>query len=319
MSTLPCGLSAIFKIASSCVFCSACIVTALPFRVMMNHTTGTHCPKSMGAGLPPRPSPFNILQLTTRRQAGRRWDTGYAVVAILLGRAKAWFSHVTRCTICGAINRVPRYSISRKPICGSCHAELPETTTTKGLRYLHRVRYLAGVGFICALILLPWLYPLAPVPAPVPAPAASPAAIEQPAPIEVCTTYPQPGHGQYWPDTLVGPFAAFTIRTPAGANYFVKMEDTSGFTMAAFFIYGGSILDAKMPFGRFIMKYASGQHWCGDDELFGRDTAIQQADRVLEFGRHSVPGGYEINGHSVELIPQQGGNFGTRPIPRSAF
>jgi ISXO2-like transposase domain len=44
-----------------------------------------------------------------------------------------------RCTSCGVLNGVPRYSIRRIPQCGKCHTKLPEPNATKFLRNIYAI------------------------------------------------------------------------------------------------------------------------------------------------------------------------------------
>jgi hypothetical protein len=248
-------------------------------------------------------------------------------VAIFLRRSPNAWSRVVRCTVCGFINRLPWYSISRRPICGNCREALPEPGLTKGLRHLYRFRVLIGIGVVgAALVLLARWAPLAPSPstpspsAHISAPASPPVEIKQPVPVaEICATHPRPSEGLYWPDVLAGPFARLTIKTSPGSDYFVKMEDADGFMVAAFFIYGGSTFETKMPLGNFFLKYASGTSWCGADELFGPNTPTYKADYLFHFGRRQTPDGVESDHHTVELILQIGGNLQTRRLPRNEF
>ena len=87
----------------------------------------------------------------------------------------------------------------------------------------------------------------------------------------------------------------------------------------SFFIRGGSAIDAKMPLGRFILKYATGKSWCGDLDLFGSDTATYKADYIFTFEQKFTDGGYTLEGHTVELILQRNGNLQTSRINREAF
>jgi hypothetical protein len=96
----------------------------------------------------------------------------------------------------------------------------------------------------------------------------------------------------------------------------VKLQGAmSGADVVPFFVHGGEDLQARMPAGEFVLKYAAGQFWCGDAELFGPDTAVSRAKEPLQFYRDQSGG----HGKEVDLIPQVGGNLETYRIPRSAF
>ena len=110
-----------------------------------------------------------------------------------------------------------------------------------------------------------------------------------------------------WGDDI----AEFTIRTAAGSNYFIKLEDLSERPARAYFLRGGSTRSFAVPLGTFALKYATGQSWCSEDELFGESTATNQADDTFTFN--------DDTHWTVELILQRHGNLGTRSIPRSQF
>jgi len=78
-----------------------------------------------------------------------------------------------------------------------------------------------------------------------------------------------------------------------------------------FFILGGDTVRATVPEGSFVLKYATGDRWCGEGMLFGEDTATEQADDIFTFeGRR---------GYTVELIKRKGGNLRTKTIDRAHF
>lgn len=49
------------------------------------------------------------------------------------------------------------------------------------------------------------------------------------------------------------------------------------------FVQGGSTLERKVPFGNYIVKYASGEKWYGYRHLFGPSTAYSKADETFNF------------------------------------
>ena len=226
-----------------------------------------------------------------------------------------------RCTNpeCGALNRVPGYSVRRAPQCGKCHTKLPEANAVRILRNLYGVRrfWLA----IPALAFLGWaiLRPNSNIGDRSIIPASTPVASD------ACAGRAQPRQGIYkwYGPTWGNDVANFTITTAAGSNYFVKLEDLSGRPARAFFVHGGSSISNLVPLGTFVLKYAIGGSWCGEAELFGSNTATNQADRVLTFERKVTEDANWIttrtNGITVELILQPGGNLPTHAIPRSQF
>ena len=112
--------------------------------------------------------------------------------------------------------------------------------------------------------------------------------------------------------------APFKIKVPYGANnYLVKLEDwDSGRKIMAFFVNGRSISHAlDVPTGTFRLKYASGQTWYGEKDLFGPNTSYNQANSRMTFEIL----GNRVSGHTVELIKQIGGNLRTSSLKPANF
>jgi hypothetical protein len=59
------------------------------------------------------------------------------------------------------------------------------------------------------------------------------------------------------------------------------------------------------------LKYATGNTWCGDAELFGASTETNKADRAFQFD--------DEHEYTIELIAQRNGNLPTKRISREAF
>ncbi len=151
---------------------------------------------------------------------------------------------------------------------------------------------------------------------------SSPTTIKSPLPIlvapqpkfaqNVCASRPQPNQGVYARYDQSPTVAPLTLRTEGGSNYFVKIEDaTSGRPILSFYVYGGSTLQAEVPAGSFVLKYATGDNWCGDRELFGALTETNKADRVFQFD--------DDHEYTIELIARRNGNLPTKKISRESF
>jgi hypothetical protein len=104
----------------------------------------------------------------------------------------------------------------------------------------------------------------------------------------------------------------WTIDAGAGANYFVKIiEAGTGEPKVGYFVRGGSAITTDVPVGAFTIRHASGGTWCGERELFGPNTVLQQGTKVVTFN--------ENNTYTLYLTPQINGNFPTKTISRSQF
>ena len=98
------------------------------------------------------------------------------------------------------------------------------------------------------------------------APTSVPAA-QAPSPIA------PPQSGEIRTFTTKNRLAPFEVRTTAGGNYLVKLEDaSSGRIVLSLFIQGGRTEKIQVPLGNYVVKYASGETWYGDRLLFGPST-----------------------------------------------
>lgn len=141
-------------------------------------------------------------------------------------------------------------------------------------------------------------------PQPSPAPSLPPAVAQAP--------------GIMWNTTGRPLEAPLRIETSSGADYYVKLINTStGAAEIAIYIKGGLPLDVEIPLGSYRFRYASGETWRGETHLFGPKnlTSYNEAGDSFDF---VVQDGY-INGYTVELIRQVGGNLSTRQIDPSQF
>jgi hypothetical protein len=103
-----------------------------------------------------------------------------------------------------------------------------------------------------------------------------------------------------------------TINSTPGTNYFIKFDSPrTNSTVIAFFVHGGIPVRAFMPVGEFILKSASGQNWCGEHALFGFDTTINEAGRIVRFD-------YDTE-HTIRITPMRDGNLPVKHIPLGKF
>ena len=217
------------------------------------------------------------------------------------------------CASCKAVNRIGPYGVALIPRCGKCQSALPETAFRKAVRHIFRSRRLVGIAAVAAIILA--IYWNAP-------PKPTSVAQRRSEPISVsCVTGSRPQTGVYRNyDLSASLIAPLEIRTAAGANYFVKLESsTTGNPIQTFFIRGGQTMQSNVPLGQFVLKYATGNVWCGENDLFGNETQFHKADAVLQFARQDMDNGYRMIGHTIELILQLDGNLRTSGISRDAF
>jgi hypothetical protein len=219
-----------------------------------------------------------------------------------------------RCTSCNAVNRIGSYGIDRIPWCGKCRAPLPEATSRKAIRRLYQFRRFYWIAAIVGAVSVAILQ--------APTKESTPAYVKRTDPVAVsCVTVSRPRTGIYRNYDLSSDLAApFEIRTALGANYFIKLEDAvTREPIQTFFIRGGQTMQSNVPLGQFVLKYATGNSWCGENNLFGTETEFHKADVVLRFTRQNSDDGYTMIGNTIELILQVNGNLKTSKISREAF
>lgn len=209
------------------------------------------------------------------------------------------------CSRCGAVNRLGAYGVTKLPHCGKCRSALPEGLRKRLLRRVYAMRYFitiaVGLGLLVTMkpsVLTDWI------------PDGS--TTKTATPSVACTSYLQPPRGLYASYDRSARVSPLIIRTRPGGSYFIKLEDAvTAKTIMTFYLRGGENFEQDVPEGTFILKYATGEIWCGEKELFGPSTSTSKADRLFEFT--------ETRGYTVELISRRDGNLRTNAIDRSQF
>lgn len=203
------------------------------------------------------------------------------------------------CAHCGATNRIDKFRIDLRPICGRCGSKLPEPSWIGAARII--TKYWAWGVLAGGVGLVVWLETKPPKPRTPPKPDCAAVAIRS---------------GVHRVYTSRAGIAPLKIVTASGADYYVKLEDTrSSHTAMTIFVRGGFSVEVKVPLGTYKMKYASGSTWCGEDLLFGKSTRYSEAQSVFNFADE----GNQISGYTVQLIMQRDGNLSTKSIPASSF
>lgn len=112
-----------------------------------------------------------------------------------------------------------------------------------------------------------------------------------------------------------------TVVTKAGSgHHLVKVEDwNTKRKVTAFFIRSGMTTTVRIPDGTYRIKYASGDTWYGESDLFGPSTVCAVADKSFSFETEYKRGGTEYTVRTIELIEQVGGNLKTSKIRKEDF
>lgn len=110
--------------------------------------------------------------------------------------------------------------------------------------------------------------------------------------------------------------APLEIKVSYGSNYWIQIVNIqTDKELASYFIRSGDILNIRLPVGNYKIKYAYGQTWFGEENLFGKNTNYAEADETMNFNFD----GYSYNGYTIELIQQINGNLNTFGISKEQF
>lgn len=110
--------------------------------------------------------------------------------------------------------------------------------------------------------------------------------------------------------------APLTIDTTGSGYYYVKLESyKTGKPELIFFVHGGESVETLVPLGTYVLKYANGDNWYGESNLFGEDTVYSKAAEPFEF----YDDGDYHKGWTVELYMQANGNLDVDTISEDEF
>ena len=94
-------------------------------------------------------------------------------------------------------------------------------------------------------------------------------------------------------------FGVFKINAAKDTPTYVKVykynrekNTISKKPIATLFIRGGKSLTLYVPKGEFIIKYATGKTWYGEEEMFGSSGSYAKADKIFKISTQDE--GYEI-------------------------
>lgn len=85
--------------------------------------------------------------------------------------------------------------------------------------------------------------------------------------------------------------------------------------MASGFVRQGDMLTALVPFGCFKFRYATGEAWIDEGELFGESTTVFEADSDFCFMKDVE----KIIGQQINLNLVRNGNLRVKKLDREKF
>jgi len=245
------------------------------------------------------------------------------------------------CPVCQAKNRVERFRVRSQARCGKCGGSLREPAWVQVARNAYRYRYQIGAAALVAAGI--YIYQQRPQPARTisaepawtpqtmppfevkvdrPAIASSGRAdlarlTQSPSPPLTCVPVAVTSGSSKIYSGQRG-LAPLKLTTPSGDdNYLVKLVKvgTKSVVVSAY-VRGGDTKTFKVPLGSYVIYYAQGKVWCGENDGFGRgNTRLVRLAGNFEFTRE--PDGYA--GHEIELIQQMAGNLRSEEVSDAEF
>jgi len=246
-----------------------------------------------------------------------------------------------RCTHCGALNRVPRYSVRRIPWCGTCRCALPESKGVQLLRKLYqdRIQILGAVLVLGGIVYLgapstterssPRLEPLAYLPSPPTLPEALPSLDLDTLSRKVAPIGPLPGPTcQFIPDngrvlSLNARSGEHKIEIENGTagNAIIKVRDaTTGRVSVSFFVaLGRTASFDRLPDGTYQVQYAIGQALAADCHSFVHTEAADEFPGPDNFSTRYTSGAivYQVGTYTLYSVPD--GNVRPHAISLEQF
>jgi|GEM_PF-5088502 len=108
--------------------------------------------------------------------------------------------------------------------------------------------------------------------------------------------------------------APLKIVNAPGANVYWKLVDGDT-KVASGFVRQGDMLTALVPFGCFKFRYATGEAWIDEGELFGESTTVFEADSDFCFMKDVE----KIIGQQINLNLVRNGNLRVKKLDREKF
>jgi hypothetical protein len=123
---------------------------------------------------------------------------------------------------------------------------------------------------------------------------------------------PFPDTGVLFSGSDSSAFAPLRVNAAEGDPTYVKVYSTGGELVKTVFIKSSDSITFYLPKGSYILKYATGSSWYGEEEMFGENGIYQKAETTLEMTT-------EGNGYEITLQKVANGNLDSSSESKSGF
>ena len=110
--------------------------------------------------------------------------------------------------------------------------------------------------------------------------------------------------------------APFRIKADAGKHYYLKLLNAYDLSLImTIFVRNHSIVDVMVPTGTYRVRYASGNTWYGETDLFGEDTTYGEFEDFFRFDTS----GSDLMGLALDIRRGTSGSLAESSIGRDSF
>ena len=129
----------------------------------------------------------------------------------------------------------------------------------------------------------------------------------------------QPKNGQVFATKARGGYCELTIKSGDTPVFVKVISNKDKKTTATFYVRKNTSAKIKIKDGEYSLKYATGDKWYGEKELFGSGTRFYSADTTLTMKTTRKGNRISYQTYTVTLYTVMGGNLSTYKIPQDEF
>ena len=129
----------------------------------------------------------------------------------------------------------------------------------------------------------------------------------------------EPKNGQVFDTKARGGYCELTIKSGSTPVYIKVVSQKDESVIATFYVRKDSSSKIKLKDGKYSLRYATGDKWYGEKDLFGSGTRYYSADTTLEMKTTRSGNRISYQTYTITLYTVVGGNMSTTKIPQDKF
>lgn len=129
----------------------------------------------------------------------------------------------------------------------------------------------------------------------------------------------RPSNGKKLKSTLKWGYCEFTVRA-GEEDACVKLEaiDDPG-KYVLMYVHAHDSATVQAGDGKYIVKYTTGEHWFGEQEMFGKNASFSKADDIISFETTRSGNRLYYSSVTITIYKVANGNLTTTPINSGQF